>query len=535
MKRLIMVSMMFVSSLVYADDAAVPSAPETIQSASDTSLDYDESAINVANIHHINLDNTEFDGGGNWLNKRIWYERSQVVFDEIRSMVNAIGDLRIQFSNEVNAVGQKIDSFWETVDYTKGQLDDKFKEMLIRLETEQKLTGDLSPEERNLQVTIKQELTVVEQIGKDIKAIHDVDDKIDDTFKQALKTIDECRDYESKSWDSFKAVGKELDDKKARNIYYQMNNYKQNIDQKSNYLKTTLLPYLHNVLVAKVEMNISKINQAVATLKTKGIDLEKIMSKTQEDDLTKIHAREKEAAEIAVKKALEAEEKKAKEIAKTAANALEEANKKSFNNVVHHYYQATIGKIVDFVYQGFVGNVIDTVSFYVKSYSFPLATYAYSGIMSVKAHMQNIVRHIMIYFGSEEAITKIVEEKAEVKEHVADKVKEKIEEKLAAVHEKSDDNQDEKKSEEVKSDQPVADDIKKIEPVSVVSKSDDKSAVVQSLQKEEKQQQSHASGLYHVLKTIFDLITTIIISIYNCILQFFKLLMSFAAYIMSGN
>src|SRR3989339_71116 len=242
MKRLIMVSMMFISGLVHADDA-VPAAPETTQSPHATDSKSGEDAINVANVHHINLDTTEVDGGGNWLNKRIWYERSQAVFDEIRVMVTAVSDVRIQFSNEVNAVGQKIDIFWETVDYTKGELDDKLKEILTMLETEQKLVGDLSPAERDLQAAIKQELLVVEQIGKDIKAIHDIDSKIDDTFKQALKTIDECRDYETKAWDSFKAIAKELDDKKARTMYYQMNNYKQNIEQKNNYLKSTLLPY----------------------------------------------------------------------------------------------------------------------------------------------------------------------------------------------------------------------------------------------------------------------------------------------------
>ncbi len=150
---------MFISGLVYADDEAVPAAPETTQSPHDSDSKNGEDSIVVANVHHINLDTTEVDGGGNWLNKRIWYERSQGIFGEIREMAKTGIDIRVQFSNEVNAVGQKIEVFWETVDYTKGELDDKFKEILTMLETEQKLTGDLSPAERDLQVAIKQELT----------------------------------------------------------------------------------------------------------------------------------------------------------------------------------------------------------------------------------------------------------------------------------------------------------------------------------------------------------------------------------------
>jgi hypothetical protein len=572
MKRLIMVSMMFISGLVYADDEAVPAAPETTQSPHDSDSKNGEDSIMVANVHHINLDTTEVDGGGNWLNKRIWYERSQAVFGEIREMAKTGIDIRVQFSNEVNAVGQKIEVFWETVDYTKGELDDKFKEILTMLETEQKLTGDLSAAERDLQVAIKQELLVVEQIGKDIKAIHDVDNKIDDTLMQALKTIDECSDYETKAWDSFKAIGKELDDKKARNLYYQINNYKQNIEQKNNYLKSTLLPYLHNVLVAKVEMNISKINQAIATLKTKGVDLAKIMSKSEEDDIIKIHAREKAAAEIAVKKALEIEEIKAKEIAEKAAKALEEANNKSFDKVVQHYYQATIGKIVGFVHQGFVGTAIDSVGAHVKSYSFPLVTYAHHAILAVKEYMQNLVHHIMIYFGGKSASKAVGAEKiaekmdtAENKKHIADKVKEKIAEKVAAHHEKTDKPHDEKKSEgtnsEVSEDaKSVADTTKSEDHTSTSSDSDkksetastesssessdssahidsetDKDVVVQSLQNEEAAKPSHAGSFYRVFTTILDFIGTLIASLYNCVMQFFKLLMSFSAYIMSGN
>jgi hypothetical protein len=574
MKRLIMVSMMFMSGLVQAEDTAVPpAAPVTIQSPNDASSKSDEDSISIANVHHIDLDTTEVDGGGNWLNKRIWYQKSQAIFDEIRAMVSTVGDIRIQFSDEVNAIGKKIDSFWETVDYNKGQLDDKFKEILTMLDTEQKMLGDLSPDERNLQTAIKQELTVIDQIGKDIKAIHEVDDKIDQTLMQAFKTIDECRVYETKAWDSFKAIGKELDDKKARNLYYQMDNYKQNIDQKNNYLKSTLLPYLHNVLVAKVEMNISKINDAVEKLKAKGIDLEKIMSKSQDDDIIQLHAREKSTADIAVKKALEEEQAKSKEAADKAAKALEEANQKSFSNVMHRYYEATIGKIVGFVHQGFVGASIDSVVKHVKSYSFPVATHVHHGVVAVRVYMQDLVQNIMIYFGGKRAVKaaiaeKIVE-KMENKDHLADAIKEKIAEKVNEHHDaaaKAEDKVSETKTPEVKADvalvvaapttavvnvdktpeaavtpspsipaeastTPVVSALVSTTPVA------DASVAVQAMKNDDDNNTKPESenSFYKVFTTILDLIGTVIMSVYNCILQFFKLLMSFSAYVMSGN
>lgn len=545
MKRLIMVSMMLISGLAQAEGGDDTEKSSEIQLPHDVSpKDGDEdSSFSIANVHQINLDTTEVDGGGNWLNKRIWYERAQTVFDEIRVMVNTIGDLRIQFSNEVNTVGQKIDSFFETVDFTKSQLDDKFKEILVALDTEQKIVGDLSEEERTLQTTIKQELLVIDQIGRDIKSIGEVDNKIDQTLMQAFKTIDECREYETKAWDTFKSIGKELDDKKARNFYYQMNNYKQNIDQKSSYLKSTLLPYLHNVLVAKIETNISKINEAINQLKTKGVDLEKIMSKTQEDDVIQVRNREKAAAEIAVKKALEIEQEKSKEAAEIAAKALEEEKKKSFSNIVNHYYELTIGKIVKFVHQAPVPTAINSVGSYFKSYSYPVATHIYNATVSGRAYMHDLVERLMVYFGGKPVAQSVVVEKIAEKV-VENKVLEKsvgsieatsVAENLASVVVAE-------VSEPSHATEPVVEttaptqvvEVKEISAVEVVPTPSDATVVVQSMKNDDTTSKK-SNDFYQVFKTILDLIGTVFVSVYNCIVQFFKLLLSFSTYIMSSN
>jgi hypothetical protein len=453
MKRLMIIALMFISFLVQADDANAPSNNATDSQSSSDSTKSDDVSVSIANVHHINLDTTQVDGGGNWLHKRLWYERAQNVFGEIRALVSSVGDVRMQFSNEVNAVGHKIDTFFETVDFTKGELDDKFKEILVALDTEQKIVGDLSAQERTLQTTIKQEIKVIEQVGKNIKSIGEVDNKIDETLMQAFKTIDECRDYETKAWESFQSIGKELDDKKARNLYYQMNNYKQNIDQKITYLKNTLLPYLHNVLVAKIDMNISKINQSMNDLKTKGIDLQKIMSKTQEDDILALHEREKAATQVAVRKAVEAEEKKSQEIAEKLEQKIKEAEKKSFTNVVNEYYGSTLGKFADFFHTGYLGASIDYVgSFFTgffKSYSYPVITYVYHSVLAAQAYMKNLVVRLMMHYGGKQAVQAVVAEKIEkkieqiqesghtVKEVVQEKIAEKIAEKM---HEAQADN-----------------------------------------------------------------------------------------------
>lgn len=512
MKRLILLSMMLISTMIRGDDTSP--TPVTNQSSSNN-ID-----ISISNIHHINLDNTEIDSGGNWLNKRIWYERSQKMFDEIRVLVSTVTELRIQFSNEVNAVGQKIDTFFETVSFEQGELDDKFKEILVALEQKQKLVGDLVEEERTLQASVKETLPAVGQIEKNMKLLGEIDKKIDQTFLQACKTIDECREYETKSWDAFKTIAKELDDKKARNLYYQMNNYKENIDQKCTYLKSTLLPYLHNVLVAKIEKNIIAINSSIATLKTKGLDLEKIMKKNQEDDVTELQKREKQAADIAVRKALEEEQSKAKIIAEKAERDLEEANKKSFSNVVNGYYDAIFGKIIRFL-------GIDRIQNPLQSYTFPLATNLYSISKALQSYMHDLVAYVMSYFNVRSTKNQIDQTVNQSQTNI------KLQTDAASLASSKTIEEEQKN---VTSSDKIVDSVDVASNKDVVLPTANQQVVVQSLSTHQHDAYSNKTvDAYHLFKLVLDFITTIIMSIYTCFIHFLKLLFNFSMYVTLSN
>lgn len=506
MKRLILLSILLIVHSLYADTLLQESV------ANQSSPNSDDASISISNIHHINLDNTDIDSGGNWFNKRIWYTRSQTVFDEVRVLVSTVTDLRIQFANEVNAIGQKIDTFFETVNFTQGELDDKFKEMLAALDTKQKIIGDLTAEERTLQASIKENISLVNQIEKDIKSIGEIDKKIDQTFFQASKTIDECRDLETKSWDAFKLIAKELDDKKARNLYYQINNYKENIDQKSKYLKSTLLLYLHNVLVAKIDKNIQAVNSSVETLKTKGFDLEKIMQKNQEDDVAELRHREKQAVEIAVKKVLEDEAEKLQIITEKAAKDLEEADKKSFSNVVHMYYDQTLGKVVH-LFRPFYDWIVQQ----------SIATYVYDTLIYCANNVYFLSNYVTRYTSSF-AKTKQVEtqvgnqEKVEIKTSDVPDIKK--EEVLPVVRQAPQQDLKHENS------QTSAD--------SVNTLPEDKQVIVQSLHKHKAVYEDHTSANFNqIYADLLNLIQTIILSLYNCLVQFFKFLYTLSLYIRS--
>jgi len=537
MKRLIIISMLLIGGVVQADDEAVQ--PIESQSSGDASSKNSTDSIQIANVHHINLDTTQVDGGGNWLNKRIWYERAQAIFDEIRVQLNSLSDVRVKFSHEVQNVGDKIELFFENVMFTKGQLEEKFQEILTMLDNEQKMVGDLSVDERALQDSIKKELPNIEQIGRDIKSIGDIDNKIDQTFTLALKTMDECRDIETKSWSLFKDIGKELDDKKARNLYYQMSNYKQNIEQKIQYLKSTLLPYLHNVLIAKVEMNISKINVAMSKLRSKGIDVAKIMNDNEDTDIIRLHNRQKKETQIAVEKALEEEQAKAKQAAQIAKEALDQANKKSFSNVVNGYYKATIGRFMDALKIKYLIQGLQYSGQIATNFTWPFFVMIYNQMLNIRWYMHHVVVSIMNYFHKKPSAQVIpavhVEDVAVVPPVVAPMVKDTLPPVVkqsvidtSAMHGNATATPlvsltDLTHKESVKSDSVKNDQVK-------VDQKSDAKVVVQMIQDHEELQQRSLTSFFAMVYQGIQFIWNAALSIYNAIFDFLSFIIQFFMY-----
>jgi len=264
--------------------------------------------LHVVSVQPTGLDTINLDSGGNWLEKRAWFKKAEQLFDEIRNEVKKASDLRMDFVHEVHGAGQKIDDFYESVNFDKGQVDELLKNVLAEVsQASFKRGGDLSDKERNLKSTIHTEQKEIEALGNDIKKIADFDGQIDKTMMQAFKIVDACRGLETKAWNAYKAIGSELDDKKARDSYYEIENSYKNIQQNVKYLQSTLLPYLKSKLVTPVEQVMTKIKSSIHSLDEKGINLNKLIKQDEQKDLSLEKQREQETekqAEDKVEKSL---------------------------------------------------------------------------------------------------------------------------------------------------------------------------------------------------------------------------------------
>ncbi len=261
-----------------------PKAPEPVKPVS-----HDESTsgatLQISEDTSSGLDTINIDAGGNWLEKRKWFVSAQELFGEIRALTEKAESLRVDFVDAHNAMGKKIDDFYSVVSFDKGELETMLKDNLEQLDRQEARRGhDLSDAERSVKQSLKNAQKEIEQLGNDIEKVAQFDAQITKTVDQAFKTIANCRDLEDKSWADFKDIGDELNDKKARSLYYEMENAKKNIEQNVHYLQQTLLPYLESKLKPMAGQLIKNITDSVKKLEANGVHLTSLMKKTELSD-----------------------------------------------------------------------------------------------------------------------------------------------------------------------------------------------------------------------------------------------------------
>lgn len=309
------------------------------------------SSIQISDVHGDathDFDTLNIDSGGNWLEKRIWYEKSEQLFEVIRASVQKVTDLRMEFVRSVNKVGHEIDGFYQTFGFQKGEIDEMLTMVDAALQNQQQVRGgDLSSSERSLKEKVQQEKNAFEAIGQQLKMIDDLDEQIDKTMMKAFKEIDTCRGFETRAWNNFKEIGLELDDKKARVLYYEMENFHKNIDQKLHYLQSNLLSYLTDQLIDKVGSTINQIKSQASTLTSKGLDLNKILEKDEKGDLLILKERELAKAEAQAAKEKMKKPKKSESFFDTFLSWLEVVISKIQDavNVIVCCFQCIICKI----------------------------------------------------------------------------------------------------------------------------------------------------------------------------------------------
>jgi hypothetical protein len=120
----------------------------------------------------------------------------------------------------------------------------------------------------------------LEQLKADVKSITDLDAALDNAVMQLVNQVTLTSDYERQAWQKFKDIGQELDDRKAKGYYLEMDAIEKNIQAIDSYIRGALTKYFDDVTNKTNEL-VTSIKSKLDTLRKSGIDLKNQISELE--------------------------------------------------------------------------------------------------------------------------------------------------------------------------------------------------------------------------------------------------------------
>jgi hypothetical protein len=227
----------------------------------------------IEGIDTVNLEEPR----GNWLFKKIWWGRAESKYEKIRTVFENILESRIVFFTKRSTVDRDLFApFYFEIGMSNGELQDIVSQLMTHIERERKREGELSPTSKRVVDTLISEKKSLESISASVIAVNKLDLDIDETLKKLMEQIDRARRYEQDAWKNFKDIGRVLSDKKARELYYQMDTAYNNIKDIQEYVGQALIVHLDR-LVGAAKNQTEKIKTNIDGMKKKGHDLRNLV------------------------------------------------------------------------------------------------------------------------------------------------------------------------------------------------------------------------------------------------------------------
>lgn len=279
--------------------AVIPSepAPEVVKTPQEEALGDDASIIGIDTVELQ-------DAQGNWLFKRLWWERAEDKYEKIRKQVASIMESRGQFFDKRNNAEKNIfDKVYQEIGFERGELDELINRLIDRMNKLREREGTLDEREREFYAQLQAEKKSLDTIKTNVNAINVLENSIDEVVAKLMETINRVREYEQEAWQNFKDIARVLDDRKAKEMFYKIDAIWRNVTSLKDYIQTRLSAHFDQLL-AKAQEETDRVAKSIQELKEKGLDLQK-----QEEAILQ-YDREKETARI---RAIEDERRRAQE------------------------------------------------------------------------------------------------------------------------------------------------------------------------------------------------------------------------------
>lgn len=232
---------------------------------------------------------------GNWLFKRIWWERSEARYEKIKKKIEEIFENRMVFFEKRSELIKNIlDPFYLKIGMGQGELQAILTDRIQTLEKEREKKGTLTAQERDMLAILEKERETLEQLMMDVQAIGDIESRVDESLSLLLEQMRAIRSYDMQAWDAFKEIARVVDDEKARQLYYVVETSWRNIKDIGDYLGHSFAAHFDQLMFTAQEQT-ARVSQVLAALKEKGIDFKKQVEQIMEPTL--VEKIEKEAVE----------------------------------------------------------------------------------------------------------------------------------------------------------------------------------------------------------------------------------------------
>lgn len=222
---------------------------------------------------------------GNWVKKKNWLLKSYEINNNIYNLAIQIEQTKKVYKEKYNSIDAELDKFYKDLGIEQGKLQEMFESVERYLEKKKKKgllemtsqTEKLNAPEKELRkkmeilesqiAEMKDEL---KQLGLNMEAISDVDksltarlQKVDEQITIAMTNAEAAKTKVESLWDI-------IDDKKARDVYYEVLNIESNLKAILDYLKDVLAKDFDNV-VQTTKTQITSANSGIKTLENKGL------------------------------------------------------------------------------------------------------------------------------------------------------------------------------------------------------------------------------------------------------------------------
>jgi hypothetical protein len=263
-------------------------------------------------IDTVDLDQPE----GNWLKKRLWWEKAKDKYKEIRILYEEIFNDRMTFLEKRSELEKNVfNPFYRDMGIEQGELRELVANTLEYIDKEREESGFLDENEQAFLERLTHAKKDLEQLKLDIDAIASIDMAIDKAITILTNKINEAHRFEQSAWSEFDTIAQELSDTKAMERYYSIEGIYKNLKVLQQYIKGQFSEYF-NTLVESAGAKTEKVKKEVKELKDRDIDLkDKIRAMFVEEE----QSEDQEAALIAEKARIEQE--KAKKLADQVAKS----------------------------------------------------------------------------------------------------------------------------------------------------------------------------------------------------------------------